>query len=102
MSNSIISSDVVIEGNIMGKGAIRIEGNVNGNVQFDDVHIASSGVVKGDINAKNFINEGHFNGTATAEETKLKVNSHNTIKLTTKSLSVEMSAEVKGKIKCGQ
>ena len=56
MSNSIISSDVVIEGNIMGKGAIRIEGNVNGNVQFDDIHIASSGVVKGDINAKNFIN----------------------------------------------
>ncbi len=101
MSNSTISSDVIIEGNIKGKGSIRIDGNVNGNIQFDDVHIASSGLVKGDINAKNFINEGQFNGNATAEDTKLKVNSHNTIKLTTKSLSVEVSAEVKGKIKCG-
>ena len=32
MSNSIISSDVTIEGNIKGKGSIRIEGNVNGNI----------------------------------------------------------------------
>jgi len=101
MSNSIISSDVVIEGNITGKGSIRIDGNVNGNIHFDDVHIASSGVVTGDINAKNFINEGNFNGNATTEDTQLKLNSRNTIKLTTKSLSVEVSAELKGKIKCG-
>lgn len=100
MSNSIISSDVTIEGNIKGKGSIRIDGNVNGNIQFDDVHIASSGVVRGDIGAKRFINEGQFNGNVTAEDTELKVNSRNTIKLTTKSLRVEVSAEVVGKIKC--
>jgi cytoskeletal protein CcmA (bactofilin family) len=102
MSNSIISSDVTIEGNIKGKGSIRIDGNVNGNIQFDDVHISSSGVVRGDIGAKHFINEGQFNGNVTAEDTELKVNSRNTIKLTTKSLKVEVSAEVVGKIKCGQ
>ena len=43
MSNSVISSDVKIEGNITGKGSIRIEGNVRGNLDFDDVFIVAGG-----------------------------------------------------------
>ena len=56
--------------------------------------------MRGDIGAKRFINEGQFNGNVTAEDTELKVNSRNTIKLSTKNLRVEVSAEVVGKIKC--
>jgi len=62
VSNSVISSDVKIEGNNTGKGSIRIEGNVRGNLDFDDVFIVAGGSVTGDINAKSFTNEGKYRG----------------------------------------
>lgn len=101
MSNSVISSDVKIEGNITGKGSIRIEGNVLGNLQFDDVVIVTGGSVTGDINAKSFTNEGSFKGRVNADNTELKVGSTSRINLNTQKLMIESSAIVVGKVKCG-
>ena len=101
MSNSVISSDVKIEGNITGKGSIRIEGNVLGNLQFDDVVIVTGGSVIGDINAKSFTNEGSFKGRVNADNTELKVGSTSRINLNTQKLMIESSAIVVGKVKCG-
>ena len=101
MSNSVISSDVKIEGNITGKGSIRIEGNVLGNLQFDDVVIVTGGSVTGDINAKSFTNEGSFKGRVNADNTELKVGSTSRINLNTQKLMIESSAIVIGKVKCG-
>ena len=101
MSNSVISSDVKIEGNITGKGSIRIEGNVLGNLQFDDVVIVTGGSVIGDINAKSFKNEGSFKGRVNADKTELKVGSTSRINLNTQKLMIESSAIVVGKVKCG-
>ena len=100
MSNSVISSDVKIEGNITGKGSIRIEGNVLGNLQFDDVVIVTGGSVIGDINAKSFTNEGSFKGRVNADNTELKVGSTSRINLNTQKLMIESSAIVVGKVKC--
>jgi cytoskeletal protein CcmA (bactofilin family) len=101
VSNSVISSDVKIEGNITGKGSIRIEGNVLGNLQFDDVVIVTGGSVTGDINAKSFTNEGSFKGRVNADNTELKVGSTSRINLNTQKLMIESSAIVVGKVKCG-
>ena len=101
MSNSVISSDVKIEGNITGKGSIRIEGNVLGNLQFDNVVIVTGGSVTGDINAKSFTNEGSFKGGVNADNTELKVGSTSRINLNTQRLMIESSAIVVGKVKCG-
>ena len=101
MSNSVISSDVKIEGNITGKGSIRIEGNVLGNLQFDDVVIVTGGSVTGDINSKSFTNEGSFKGRVNADNTELKVGSTSRINLNTQKLMIESSAIVIGKVKCG-
>ena len=101
MSNSVISSDVKIEGNITGKGSIRIEGNVLGNLQFDDVVIVTGGSVTDDINAKSFTNEGSFKGRVNADNTEFKVGSTSRINLNTQKLMIESSAIVVGKVKCG-
>jgi cytoskeletal protein CcmA (bactofilin family) len=101
VSNSVISSDVKIEGNITGKGSIRIEGIVLGNLQFDDVVIVTGGSVTGDINAKSFKNEGSFKGRVNADNTELKVGSTSRINLNTQKLMIESSAIVVGKVKCG-
>ena len=101
MSNSVISSDVRIEGNITGKGSIRIEGNVRGNLDFDDVFIVAGGSMTGDINAKSFTNEGNFEGNVSADEAELKVGSCSRINLKTQTLIIESSAIVVGEVKCG-
>ena len=101
MSNSVISSDVKIEGNITGKGSICIEGNVLGNLQFDDVVIVTGGSVTGDINAKSFTNEGSFKGKVNADNIELKVGSNSRINLKTQTLIIESSAIVVGEVNCG-
>ena len=101
MSNSVISSDVKVEGSITGIGSIRIEGNVLGNLQFDNVVIVTGGSVTGDINAKSFTNEGSFKGRVNADNTELKVGSTSRINLNTQILMIESSAIVVGKVKCG-
>ena len=101
MSNSVISSDVKVEGSITGIGSIRIEGNVLGNLQFDNVVIVTGGSVTGDINAKSFTNEGSFKGRVNADNTELKVGSTSRINLNTQRLMIESSAIVVGKVKCG-
>ena len=101
MSNSVISSDVKIEGNITGKGSIRIEGNVRGNLDFDDVFIVAGGSVTGDINAKSFTNEGNFEGNVSADEAELNVGSCSRINLKTQTLMIESSAIVVGEVNCG-
>ena len=101
MSNSVISSDVKVEGSITGIGSIRIEGNVLGNLQFDNVVIVTGGSVTGDINAKSFTNEGSFKGRVNADNTELKVGSSSRVNLKTQTLMIESSAIVAGEVKCG-
>ena len=89
-----------IEGNITGKGSIRIEGNVRENLDFDDVVIVAGGSVTGDINAKSFTNQGSFKGRVYADNTELKVGSSSSINLNTQKLMIKTSAIVIGKVKC--
>jgi len=92
---------VKIEGNITGKGSISIEGNVRGNLDFDDVFIVAGGSVTGDINAKSFTNEGNFEGNVSADEAELNVGSCSRINLKTQTLMIESSAIVVGEVNCG-
>ena len=101
MTDSRISSDVTIDGDIKGTSIIIVDGTVNGNIQSEGVIIAAEGNVKGNISAKKFVNEGSIDGKVSAEEAELKVGSSNRIALRTKTLSVEPFALLSGKIKCG-
>ncbi|HET9947977.1 MAG TPA: polymer-forming cytoskeletal protein [Longimicrobiales bacterium] len=46
---SVISKDVRIKGDVETRGAIRIEGTVNGNVWARSLELATSGTVSGDV-----------------------------------------------------
>ena len=101
MTDSRISSDVTIDGDIKGTSTITVDGTVNGNIQSEGVIIAAEGNVKGNVSAKKFVNEGSIDGKVSAEDAELKVGSSNKIALRTNTLSVEPSASLSGKIKCG-
>ena len=101
MTDSRISSDVTIDGDIKGTSTITVDGTVNGNIQSEGVVIAAEGKVTGNVSAKSFINEGSIAGKVSAESVELKIGSINKIALNTKTLGVEPSAFLSGKIKCG-
>lgn len=50
-ADSIISKQMVIHGDCVVEGRIRIEGSIKGNVKADGLELAESGSVEGDISA---------------------------------------------------
>ena len=54
--NSIIGSDMTVEGNIRAKETVRVEGSVTGNVETDgSLIISATGKVKGNIRGSSIV-----------------------------------------------
>ena len=101
MTGSRNNSDVTIDGDIKGASTITIDGTVNGNIQSEGVIIAAEGLIKGNLSAKRFVNQGSIDGKVSAGDAELKVSSTSKIALRIKTLRVEPSAALSVKIKCG-
>lgn len=95
---SILSEGFYFKGELTAKGAIHVEGSLNGQVQVDELTIGSRGQVDGIVSCKNFHIKGRFAGTATCEE--LTVTSSATVDghVVYKTLSVQKGASIKGEL----
>jgi len=95
---SILSEGFYFKGELSAKGAIHVEGSLNGQVQVDELTIGSRGQVDGIVSCKNFHIKGRFAGTATCEE--LTVTSSATVDghVVYKTLSVQKGASIKGEL----
>jgi len=95
---SILSEGFYFKGELSAKGAIHVEGSLNGQVQVDELTIGSRGQVDGIVSCKNFHIKGRFTGTATCEE--LTVTSSATVDghVVYKTLSVQKGASIKGEL----
>ncbi len=64
---SIIGSDLTIEGNVAGGGAIRIDGGIKGGVSLTgDVYVGEAGKVDGDVRVNNIMVAGEITGSVHA------------------------------------
>lgn len=64
---SLISSGVEIKGDINSQGSIRIDGQVEGNINIKgDLILGEKGKIKGEVKAENIIIAGKLEGRATA------------------------------------
>jgi cytoskeletal protein CcmA (bactofilin family) len=95
---SILSEGFYFKGELSAKGAIHVEGSLNGQVQVDELTIGSRGQVDGIVTCKNLHIKGRFSGTATCEE--LTVTSSATVDghVVYKTLSVQKGAAIKGEL----
>ena len=95
---SILSEGFYFKGELSAKGAIHVEGSLNGQVQVDELTIGSRGQVDGIVSCKNLHIKGRFSGTATCEE--LTVTSSATLDghVVYKTLSVQKDAAIKGEL----
>jgi cytoskeletal protein CcmA (bactofilin family) len=68
-TDTLIGEGSVFEGKIKSQAGIRIEGQINGDVECSgDVTIGERGVVKSNITARNIIIAGIVHGNVTAKE----------------------------------
>ncbi|MCD4655223.1 polymer-forming cytoskeletal protein [bacterium] len=74
VSSTTIGKDLVFEGNVTGKGSIRVEGEFNGKLEVqNEVIIGKGGVVNGDILAEVVTVEGRLKGNVNAKQ-KININ----------------------------
>jgi len=73
-SSTTIGKDLIFEGNVKGKGSIRVEGEFKGTLEVqNEVIIGDGGSVIGDIHADVVTVEGHIQGNVEARQ-KININ----------------------------
>jgi cytoskeletal protein CcmA (bactofilin family) len=95
---SILSEGFAFRGEISAKGAIHVEGSLNGQVQVDELTIGSRGQVDGVVTCSSLHIKGKFSGTATCSElivtSSASVDGH----VVYQTLSVQKGASIKGEL----
>lgn len=96
--SSIIGSDMVVDGNIRAKEAVRVEGSVTGDVETEGALIISaSGKVKGNVKGSSIIIGGSLEGDLTSGGRTEVVSTGKVIgNIRTKSLVVDENAVFQG------
>jgi len=95
---SILSEGFSFRGELSAKGAIHVEGSLNGGIQVDDLTIGSKGQVEGVVTCSSLHIKGKFSGTATCSElivtSSAAVDGH----VVYQTLSVQKGASIKGEL----
>lgn len=95
---SILSEGFSFRGEISAKGAIHVEGSLNGQIQVDDLTIGARGQVDGVVTCNSLHIKGKFSGTATCNElivtSSASVDGH----VVYQTLSVQKGASIKGEL----
>lgn len=96
--SSIIGADMVIEGNITAKDAIRVEGNVTGNVETDGaLVISATGKVNGNVKGSSIVIGGVLEGDLLSTGKTEVISTGKVIgNMKTKSLIVDENAVFQG------
>jgi len=68
-TDTLIGEGTVIEGKLVSKAGLRIEGQVKGELESSgDITIGQNGIVQSNVTARNVYNAGLINGSVMAKE----------------------------------
>ncbi|MBL4601302.1 MAG: polymer-forming cytoskeletal protein [Emcibacteraceae bacterium] len=95
---SIISSDVVIKGNVSTSGEIQLDGTVEGDIKSNSLTIGEHGTVKGKVNADDVIVKGTVKGSITGRNIRVEKSAKITGDLCHQTLSIEAGAFIEGNL----
>ncbi len=98
MTETIISSDLTVEGDIKSDGNLSVDGRLIGNLNCKSVTINSGGSIEGNIEADQLTNLGGITGDIHAKGVELKEGSKTKSNLKSDNLQVSAGAVLKGKV----
>jgi len=96
MAPSIIGEDLTVTGNIISKGEVQVEGDVQGDVYCATLIVGDRGRVAGAIVAEAVTIHGRINGSINALEVTLESNSHMEGDICHQALKLEHGAFFEG------
>jgi len=95
-SDTEISKNITIEGNITGTDSVKIEGKLIGNIEVNNVTIGKNGSVKGNIIAQKVSTSGRIEGEVTCNDLNIMQTGYISNRIHANSVIV--SGEVSGEI----
>lgn len=96
-SVSVIGADLTITGNLICKGEVQVDGNVEGDIQGSNVVIGENATVTGSISGDEVIVRGHVVGSVRGKRVMLQTTSQVEGDIFHQSLSIEQGAMFEGK-----
>jgi cytoskeletal protein CcmA (bactofilin family) len=100
-SISLLSKEVVIEGDIQGNENLQVEGRFKGSIKLaGDIFIGPTGVVDADVEADNIVIQGQVNGNVLARK-QLQIQSSGKLlgDCTAQSIDIKEGALFEGRSK---
>lgn len=97
MVPSVIGEDLTVEGNIISKGEVQLEGEVKGNVHCTSLVIGDKALVEGGVVADDVIVRGRVIGSVRGHRVTLQSSSHVEGDIFHQSLAIEQGAFFEGK-----
>lgn len=96
---SVIGKEMTVVGDISFEGKVRIDGNIEGNIQGDYLILSDTGNIIGDIDATIVVCHGQVDGNIKVKKFFLKKDGTVNGKLETTDLSVESGGVLNGEIR---
>ena len=95
---SIISSDVIVKGNVSTSGEIQLDGTIEGDVKSKNLTIGENGTVKGKVTADDVIVKGSVNGSIVGRNVRLEKSAKLNGDICHQTLSIEAGAYIEGNL----
>jgi cytoskeletal protein CcmA (bactofilin family) len=95
---SVLSSDLVIVGNVRSSGDIQVEGNVEGDVRAQMLIVGESATVKGEVIAEEVIVHGRVVGRLRGLKVRLSASARCEGDIIHKTIAIESGAHFEGSV----
>lgn len=101
MTSTTVDKDTTIEGRLVSKSDILVEGKVEGEVLCETIEVGESAIINGTIRAKDVNVRGSVEGNIYGEKVSLDATSRVHGDIEHQSLSLEQGAEFEGRSRRG-
>jgi cytoskeletal protein CcmA (bactofilin family) len=95
---SVLSSDLVIVGNVRSSGDIQVEGNVEGDVRASMLIVGESATVKGEVMAEEVVVHGRVVGRLRGLKVRLSSSARCEGDIVHKTIAIESGAHFEGSV----
>lgn len=97
MAPSIIGEDLTVNGNVLSKGEVQVDGEIKGDVHCSSLIVGEKAQITGGIVAEDVVVRGRVMGSVRGNRVTLQATSHVEGDVFHKSLAIEQGAFFEGK-----
>ena len=97
MAPSIIGEDLSVEGNVVSKGEVQVDGEIKGDIHSSSLVIGEKALIEGGVIADDVIVRGRVVGSIRGHRVTLQASSHVEGDIYHQSLAIEQGAYFEGK-----